>query len=659
MLEQLLPVLIAAAAIGGVLLAFVILILRCYRQVDQGKVLIINPLRGEPQVTFTGGVVLPVINKAETMDISVKSVEIDRRGKDGLICQDNIRADINVNFFIRVNKTEEDVLKVAQSVGVRRASDAAEVQQFFQAKFSEALKTVGKHFDFEQLYNQREAFKDRILEVIGKDLNGYVLDDAAIDYLEQTPLNQLDKDNIMDAHGIRKITELTVSQNVRTNELRRNEEMELGAKNLTTAEAVFRFDQQRAAAEAKKDKEITIAQAREQNEAARVANEEVKKTQLAMHKNEEETRIANENKERAVGTAAANREADIALVSRTRATAVGREVELLEIAKEQDIAVKRKEIATVIRERITVEKTVAQEEENIKTLRTNAEAERHKSTARIGAEAIAEAQLVKDVKLAEAAEEAAKHDARRKLMTADADFEAADKLAKAKVRLAEGSAAEAAASGLAQARVKEADATATEKFGMAEISVARERATVDATAKRSYMQAEAAGLKEKAEAMAALDSASREHEEFRLQLDKQKTVELETIRAKRDLAAAQASVMKEAFTHAKINIVGGDGQFFERFINAVSVGTSFDSVIDQSENVKVLFKDYLSGKKSLPEDLKQILGAPGFTAENVKNLTLSTVLGQLALGADDGAKSKLGELAIRARELGIDQLSGR
>jgi hypothetical protein len=26
------------------------------------------------------------------MDISVKTIEIDRRGKDGLICKDNIRA---------------------------------------------------------------------------------------------------------------------------------------------------------------------------------------------------------------------------------------------------------------------------------------------------------------------------------------------------------------------------------------------------------------------------------------------------------------------------------------------------------------------------------------------------------------------------------------
>ena len=36
-----------------------------------------------------------------------------------------------------------------------------------------------------------------------------------------------------------------------------------------------------------------------------------------------------------------------------------------------------------------------------------------------------------------------------------------------------------------------------------------------------------------------LDEASREHEEFRLRLDKEKIIELETIHAKRDMAAAK------------------------------------------------------------------------------------------------------------------------
>ena len=94
-------------------------------------------------------------------------------------------------FFVRVNKTVQDVMQVAQLLGCDRASRESALVELFDAKFSEALKTVGKQFDFVDLYNSRERFKEEILNIIGTDLNGYVLDDAAIDYLEQTPRGQV------------------------------------------------------------------------------------------------------------------------------------------------------------------------------------------------------------------------------------------------------------------------------------------------------------------------------------------------------------------------------------------------------------------------------------------------------------------------------------
>src|SRR5438128_763218 len=130
--------------VGGTALILVLgvfaMLARFYRMVDQGKALIVNSTSGQ-KVTFTGAVVLPIINKAEVMDISVKTIEIDRRGKEGLICKDNIRADIKVTFFVRVNKTVEDVLRVAQSLGCVRASDQQTMDVLFAAKFAEALKS--------------------------------------------------------------------------------------------------------------------------------------------------------------------------------------------------------------------------------------------------------------------------------------------------------------------------------------------------------------------------------------------------------------------------------------------------------------------------------------------------------------------------------------
>src|SRR5262249_43692956 len=155
-----------------------------------------------------------------------------------------------------------------------RASDQVTLEALFAAKFSEALKTVGKHFDFVDLYTKRNEFRDEIIGVIGTDLNGYALEDAAIDDLEQTPLDQLDKSNILDPQGIRKITELTAIENVRTNEYRNQELKQITQQDVEAAEAIFELERQKADAEAKQKREIESVRAREHAEVLKVQAEE-------------------------------------------------------------------------------------------------------------------------------------------------------------------------------------------------------------------------------------------------------------------------------------------------------------------------------------------------------------------------------------------------
>ena len=192
--------------VGGGILA---LFSQFFRKVGPEEAIVRSGAGGLKAKTGRGIFVIPILHRAEVMDLSLKRIEIKRRGEAGLICQDNVRADIEVAFYVRVNNKIEDILQVAESVGCKRASDQASMVVLFDALFSEALKTVGKRFDFVQLYDERDKFKAAMLEVIGKDLNGYALVDCAIDFLEQTPLDLLDPHNILDAEGIKKITDLT------------------------------------------------------------------------------------------------------------------------------------------------------------------------------------------------------------------------------------------------------------------------------------------------------------------------------------------------------------------------------------------------------------------------------------------------------------------
>ncbi|MEU9607496.1 flotillin family protein [Streptomyces sp. NPDC048057] len=636
-------VLIAVVLVIAVVV--VLVVSRLFRKVEQGKALIVSKMR-TVNVTFTGQVVLPVLHKAEVMDISVKTIDISRTGRDGLICRDNIRADIRISFFVRVNKTVEDVVKVAQAIGTARASDQGTLQDLFNAKFSEALKTVGKQLDFTDLYTKRDEFRDRIIQVIGTDLNGYSLEDAAIDYLEQTPLAQLDKDNILDAQGIRKITELTAVEHVRTNEFQRHEEKEITRQNVDAREAILELERRQADAEIKQRREIETVRAREEAETARVVEEERLRAQGAFIKTEEVLGVQRENQAREVAVAAKNRERVIAIESERiekdrllEVIARDRETELTRISADKEVEAERREIAEVIRERVAVDRTVAEQEESIKRLRAVEEAERHRQAVVIAAEAEAQERLVKDIKAAEAAEQAAVHRAAEEMTLAEARTKAADLDARAKIRLAEGVRAEAAAAGLAAVSVREKEADAIEKAGRAEATALAER-----------LKAEATGITEKAAAMAALDEASRAHEEYRLRLEAEKDVRLAGLEVQREIAQAQAQVLATGLENADIDIVGGESVFFDRLVGAVSLGKGVDAFVEGSTTARTLAEPWLDGSRSFAEDATSVLSS--VSTSDVQNLTVSALLTKLmrsggAAGA--GVEAQLGELLNAAR----------
>ncbi|RZD70313.1 hypothetical protein C0Q58_04080 [Streptomyces albidoflavus] len=667
----------AGAAVLLILIALLLVVTRLFRKVEQGKALIVSKVRSV-DVTFTGQVVLPVLHKAETLDISVKTLEISRTGREGLICRDNIRADIRIQFFLRVNKTVEDVIRVAQSIGTARASDAGALQEFFNAKFSEALKTVGKQLDFTDLYTQREEFRDRIIAVIGTDLNGYSLEDAAIDYVEQTPLAQLDAQNILDAQGIRKITELTAAEHVCTNEFQRHEEKEITRQDVDAREAILELERRRSDAEIRQRREIETLRAREEAEIARVAEEERLRAQTAFLHTEENLGVQRENQAREIAVAQKNRERVIAVESERiekdrllEVIARDRETELTRIAADKEVEAERRDIAEVIRERVAVDRTVAEQEESIKRLRAVEEAERDRQALVIAAEAVAQEQLVKDIKAAEAAEQAAVHRANEELTLAEARVKAAGLDAQAKLKLAEGIQAEQAAEGLARVQVQEKEADALEKTGLAEAQATEARlraeaegerakalaraegttaqASADAAAVGEKLKAEAAGLTEKAAAMAALDEASRGHEEYRLRLAAEKEIRLAGLQAQKEVAEAQATVLATGLESADINIVGGESVFFDRIVDSVSFGKGLDAFVTNSATAQRLGADWLDGTSSFTGDLTSVLSS--VTSGGLRDLSASVLMGRLA--KEGIPADRAGELLDRAREAGL------
>lgn len=642
-----------------------------FRKAQRGIALIRSGMGGI-KVSFNGMNVIPVIQHMEKIDISVKRIEVDRTGKNGLICMDNLRADIKVVFFVRVNQTEEDVLRVAQAIGCERASSETAICSLFDAKFSEALKTVGKRFDFTSLYEDRDKFRDEILKVIGTDLNGFILDDAAIDFIEQTPVEMLDPDNILDAEGIKKITELTATQAKLSNSINRDKEKVIKQQDVETAEAVLELERQLAETTAKQKREVESFQARAVADAAKVKEEERRKSEQARIAADEEIEIATQNKDRQVIVAMRAKErADAVEQERVKRDqmleAIERErvTSLKAIEKEKAVEIEKKAIQDVIKERVAVEKLVVIEQQLIKDTEAFATADREKQVKVTQADAAAQEVVIKRVKEAEADQKAAQFKADQDLyvrtkqaeaekraaelkaeqvvVAASAEQTAAEKIAAAKKQIAEATAKEAAATGLGEAEVKLAMAGAFERQG-----------TIEAEVTRQKLAAEAEGITRKAEAMKLLEQAGQAHEEFKLNLAKEQAVELAEIEVQAKVAAAQAAVLGEAVKSAKIEIIGGEAQFFDRIANAVATGKAVDRAVDTSRVLADVKDTFFNGDPEyFKSQLREWAGQFGITSEDVKNYTVSGILGKLLLDASGPTRQKIITLLGGAERFGF------
>ncbi|MGL5275060.1 flotillin family protein [Myroides sp.] len=674
---------IIIGALFLLVLLFFAILASFYKKIPQGKSIVRTGVGGT-KVAFNKGIyVIPVFHKMEIMDISVKKLQIDRMQNEGLICKDNIRADIKVAFFIRVNKSIDDVINVAQTLGCERASDVETLRNIFEAKFSEALKTVGKKFEFIELYEARREFREEIINIIGRDLNGYILDDCAIDYLEQTNISYLDPQNILDSEGIKKITELTALQNINANLIRRDEQKVIKKQDVEAREAILELERQLSEKEEKQRREVDNIRAREEAEIQKVREEERLKSESVRISTEESLAVLEENKLRQVIIAAKNKERTDAVeterVEKDRAleqTERERIVTLAQINKEKAVEEEKKTIQDVIRERVQLEKGVVEEQQNIKDVEALRTVEREKQVGITQASKQAEENLIRTIKEAEAKKFAQEQISQQMLIEAEAEKEASIKQAEARKILADAKAREDATIGLAEAEVIKAKAEAVEQQSIVDAAKIQRIATAEAAgieAKAEAMRkeglaeaevikekaiADAEGIKEKAEAMKKMDGVGKEHEEFKLQLQKEKEVELAALTIQKDIAKSQADVLSSALHTAKIDIVGGETMFFENIVNQVTRAKGFDQLIDKSQNAQDIKLALLGDGSTISQgelfnNIRHYASQFNITTEDLKNLSIASLVLKMQQNATEDNMGLLGNIADAVQSLGI------
>lgn len=195
------------------LLVLLIAFSLCYKlffvRVRHPFIMIVKTLGLGRRVAWDGAFVMPLVQKVELLKTALVNVKVDCRGADGFRCRDELRVDLGLSFYLSIGLTDKDIISVARNFGLDMASEAEKIAACFRPGLTEMVSAVCREYEMEDLFDNRLAFlgwlKKKLKDI---DFQGLHLEDAVIDYLDQTPVNYLDPRDPADARAIEKLREI-------------------------------------------------------------------------------------------------------------------------------------------------------------------------------------------------------------------------------------------------------------------------------------------------------------------------------------------------------------------------------------------------------------------------------------------------------------------
>src|SRR5437763_13644578 len=151
--------------------------------------------------------------------------------------------------------------------------------------------------DLFEIHTRRDEFAEKVKEHVRADLeeNGLLLESVTISELDQTDPGELSDNNVFDAQGKKKITEITAAAMVERNKLDREAERMRTEKDVETRQKVLELERMRSEAEASQAAEVAKIQAlkqQESQEAEILRQQAIAKAQAAQEQAVREAGIA-------------------------------------------------------------------------------------------------------------------------------------------------------------------------------------------------------------------------------------------------------------------------------------------------------------------------------------------------------------------------------
>jgi len=407
--------------VGILLLGLVVVglvIARLYRRSSKEMAFVRTGMGGQKVIMDGGALVLPVFHEIMQVNMNTLKLEVARAGKDSLFTRDRMRVDVVAGFFVRVIPSVEGIANAAQTLGQRTMAPDS-LRELVEDKFVDSLRAAAVSMTMQELLDKRQDFIQAVQHAVAEDLlkNGLELESVSLTRVDQTPMNFFDPNNAFDAEGLTKLTEATQLRAKQRNEIEQNTSVEIAQKNYEAINQRLSIDREQTFATLSQQQEVATRAAQQKAEVAAIEAQRDREAQQATIEAERLVREAQVEKERAIKQRQieAERDVQVAQIEQVKRTTLAEQEKMTAIAE------RSKAQSEAERDANEARALAARAEEQVKTAREVAIADREKQIALVAAEQEAQQEAIGVKVAAEAERDAADNQAQAVRIKAEAD----------------------------------------------------------------------------------------------------------------------------------------------------------------------------------------------------------------------------------------------
>ena len=223
---------------------------RFYVKANRETALVRTGLGGQRVIMDGGCPALPILHQVQKVSMRAIAIRVARDSEHSLLTGDRLRADVEMEFEVRVAPNPEGVAIAAQALGQRIARGGEAVEELLWGQLVNAMQDAAAARTLDEMHKDRAGYTGEVAGAVRGYMEnlGLTLISAALVRVDQGSLAHLEENNAFNSEGIRKLASL-VAEN-RKARVRIETESEIAVHESRLAQAQRRLDLERAEREA-------------------------------------------------------------------------------------------------------------------------------------------------------------------------------------------------------------------------------------------------------------------------------------------------------------------------------------------------------------------------------------------------------------------------